>query len=105
MRPVTSWPRRRTLREIGRASCRGKGEISGGAGSFKKKKKKMGERQVSQKIKDKVEVKMIVSFECERSVLVEDNIDYHMKVVRWVSIVSNSAADDKICADLTSSLL
>src|SRR5256885_15980438 len=25
---------------IGRASCRGRGEISGGAGSFKKKKKK-----------------------------------------------------------------
>src|SRR5256886_5679886 len=26
--------------EIGRASCRGRGEISGGAGSFKKKKRK-----------------------------------------------------------------
>ena len=28
------------VREIGRASCRGRGEISGGAGSLKKKKKK-----------------------------------------------------------------
>src|SRR5256885_16981095 len=28
------------LHQIGRASCRGRGEISGGAGSFKKKKKK-----------------------------------------------------------------
>src|SRR2546429_7418387 len=30
--------------EIGRASCRGRGEISGGAGSFKKKKKKKQKR-------------------------------------------------------------
>src|SRR2546430_14077176 len=28
--------------EIGRASCRGRGEISGGAGSFKKKKERVG---------------------------------------------------------------
>src|SRR2546430_6361510 len=28
--------------EIGRAACRGRGEISGGAGSLKKKKKKKG---------------------------------------------------------------
>src|SRR5258708_39858374 len=28
--------------EIGRAACRGRGEISGGAGSLKKKKKKAG---------------------------------------------------------------
>src|SRR2546425_11690942 len=31
-------------REIGRAACRGRGEISGGAGSFKKKKKKSKSR-------------------------------------------------------------
>src|SRR3972149_11079258 len=30
----------RRLREVGRASCRGRGEISGGARSFKKKKTK-----------------------------------------------------------------
>src|SRR3989441_12848642 len=34
------YPERRLVQgdEIGRASCRGRGEISGGAGSFKKKK-------------------------------------------------------------------
>src|SRR3989441_13378123 len=32
-------------REIGRAACRGRGEISVGAGSFKKKKREQGEGQ------------------------------------------------------------
>src|SRR5256886_14716686 len=36
------------LRGIGRASCRGRGEISGGAGSLKKKKKKQRWRNVDQ---------------------------------------------------------
>src|SRR3989442_12525890 len=36
----TSWPFRRVRCEIGRASGRGRGEISGVAGSLKKKKEK-----------------------------------------------------------------
>src|SRR2546426_5179716 len=34
------------IRKIGRASCRGRGEISGGAGSFKKKKKESARERV-----------------------------------------------------------
>src|SRR2546422_4442224 len=36
---------RNASREIGRASCRGRGEISGGAGSLKKKKKNKKRRE------------------------------------------------------------
>src|SRR5258708_38241190 len=44
----------RPARQIGRASCRGRGEISVVAGSFKKKKKKMGGVRGMEKKKGKV---------------------------------------------------
>src|ERR1041384_8669535 len=41
--PPRRSPSRWRPQEIGRASCRGRGEISGGAGSLKKKKEKQKE--------------------------------------------------------------
>src|SRR2546430_15727681 len=48
--------------EIGRASCRGRGEISGGAGSLKKKKKRKNTNEsiINRRIRNSKEVAAII---------------------------------------------
>src|SRR5256885_16475226 len=52
--------------EIGRASCRGRGEISGVAGSLKKKKKRHGRRRYLRSMNDMLIPKTARSFALSR---------------------------------------
>src|SRR5260221_12237112 len=79
--------------KIGRASCRGKGENSVGAGSFKKKKKKKNGRE-KRKIKrdkvDKVNVRIINNKGIEHSyVKVEKTHTDEVKMKKLVGMIAS----------------